>query len=157
MVGSSEPSKHMQSLRRLGEALPTALTVIALLLFVSVVALPGAFGRDGHSSASAVDGVHAPSGEAGPADQIAADRSVNRPVQLAQATFVRQDVYDDAIEIRPQAIDRSACGNGCIAGRATVTTHRVKERYWSRAPSHVGREALRNGGDVTVIAVPVIR
>ncbi|WP_146619898.1 hypothetical protein [Acuticoccus sediminis] len=123
-------SRHLETLHRVVGGLSALIAIVGLIVIAS---LSGAFAAP-HDGDARVD--------------RNADGPSPAPFEVAQATFVRQDViYPDRVFVADPRIAGGPCGAGCggaVAGE--IGTRKVKERYWYRArsitaPSAVSRPA----------------
>ncbi|UOM36030.1 hypothetical protein [Acuticoccus sp. I52.16.1] len=106
-----ERSHHLATLHRVAAGVPAVLTVAGLIV---IAALLGAFGNGSASLSTAAPAA--------------------APVQLAQATFVRQDViHQDRIVTAAPRIAGERCGLFCGGVSGALGVNPAKERYWYRA------------------------
>ena len=125
------PSPHLLKLRQTLRGLALlAMVIVAAVVMLLLGVLPGV------SAERLLGSIGAPTTAA-----TAATASRDAvPIQVADATFVRQDVIRHDRIVAPPAIHGDPCGRDCTEAATAVWTRPVRERYWSR-PKPVRRTA----------------
>lgn len=122
---TGQRSQHLEMLYRIVSAVSVVGTVAAVVM---MTALSGALAVPGLTPEEAPAAVATPQAE--------------RPLHLAQATFVRQDVhYSDTIVTPPPILGRRSCVACQRTATGTATQKRVVERHWYRAHANTPRVA----------------
>ncbi|WP_139312803.1 hypothetical protein [Acuticoccus yangtzensis] len=126
---SYQRSRHLEFLHKLVGVASTALTIAAAIV---ITTLSGASADPDRQAQAAMQ----PALPEYNMPQLRSDvMPLDQSYEVAQATFVRQDVvYSDGIVAAETIRVGRECGVRCgHTVRGTLGHHPVKERYWSRA------------------------
>lgn len=147
------PSRHLLLVQQAGQALTAIAVLFAVLFILMMTGVPVGSGisAKAHAPASAASpsrqgDLSLPVETTGAAAAMAHERRDGR-IELAQATFARQDSYTRHIIATLPSVGDGDCGWNCRSRAGGVATRTVRERRWYRAPPTVAPTAGARRGE----------